>query len=296
MHALFDKDTANNRWAIQSRVLREFVEHFGPKTEQLDIYSENGRATFTSYTEKIMDGKEILKQPLQTSVAIETLEFEEFSVQEKLHVAISVKDFKAIVTHADTLRTSISALYSQPTQPLQLAYQGDGMQCEFTLMTIGDFRGNSVNPAPAIPRGASARSFVGQNLSTTAEQRNGQNTSAMPPPAQVMPRSIARESTRQRERKPSPPAPKASLDSQSLFIPEDDDDRRWDEPNYGNEDEDTLGWDASADNDGMATSLERSLRNSRTYPGSRGQESNTRAPHTRLPPTQRVDEVPGLFD
>lgn len=56
MHALFVKESANNSWSISSRTLREFVEHFGPGTEQLDIYSENGKVSFTSYTEKIMSG------------------------------------------------------------------------------------------------------------------------------------------------------------------------------------------------------------------------------------------------
>ncbi len=57
MHALFDKSSATNGWRMQSRVLKEFIEYFGPKTEQLDMYSENGRVTFTSFTEKVMDGK-----------------------------------------------------------------------------------------------------------------------------------------------------------------------------------------------------------------------------------------------
>ena len=57
MHALFDKRSASNVWKISAKMLREFSEHFGPKTEQLDVYSENGRATFTCYTEKILDGK-----------------------------------------------------------------------------------------------------------------------------------------------------------------------------------------------------------------------------------------------
>jgi cell cycle checkpoint control protein RAD9A len=56
MHALFIKESANNSWSISSKTLREFVEHFGPGTEQLDIYSEDGRVSFTSYTEKIMSG------------------------------------------------------------------------------------------------------------------------------------------------------------------------------------------------------------------------------------------------
>ena len=57
MHALFDKNLANNKWSIQSALLKEYIEYFGPKTEQLDIYAEDGRAIFTSYTEKIMNGK-----------------------------------------------------------------------------------------------------------------------------------------------------------------------------------------------------------------------------------------------
>lgn len=57
MHALFDRNAVKNKWTISASVLRSFVEYFGAATEQLDIYSENGRAQFTSYTEKIMDGK-----------------------------------------------------------------------------------------------------------------------------------------------------------------------------------------------------------------------------------------------
>lgn len=32
------------------------MEHFGPGTEQLDIYSEYGRVSLTSYTDKIVSG------------------------------------------------------------------------------------------------------------------------------------------------------------------------------------------------------------------------------------------------
>ena len=56
-HALFDKNAARNRWSIEAHVLKTFSEYFGAKTEQLDMYHDGGRATFTSYTEKIMNGK-----------------------------------------------------------------------------------------------------------------------------------------------------------------------------------------------------------------------------------------------
>ena len=57
MHALFERSSAQNQWRSRSRLLRDIIEYFGSKTEQLDIYHEGMRVTFTSYTEKIMDGK-----------------------------------------------------------------------------------------------------------------------------------------------------------------------------------------------------------------------------------------------
>lgn len=54
MYASFDEKAAKNRWSISSRSLRDFADHFGPGTEQLDICSEQGRVTFISYTEKIV--------------------------------------------------------------------------------------------------------------------------------------------------------------------------------------------------------------------------------------------------
>ena len=57
MHALFNKEAANNTWCISAMTLRSLAEYFGAGTEQLDISSEGGRATFTCYTEKVMNGK-----------------------------------------------------------------------------------------------------------------------------------------------------------------------------------------------------------------------------------------------
>ena len=56
MYAVFDKTVSKNHWSIGTHVLKSFGEYFGPKTEQLDIYYEGGRVTFTSYTEKIANG------------------------------------------------------------------------------------------------------------------------------------------------------------------------------------------------------------------------------------------------
>ncbi len=192
---------------------------------------------------------DILKQPLQTSITIDNLDFDNFKVEEQLHIGISVKDFKAIVTHAETLKTSITALYSFPTRPMQLSYHEHGLQCDFTLMTIGDYRGSSVTPAPAAVRQMSPTLVErAPSLQPTIKTAVRPKTTTMPPPSQPLSRSFTKEPQSQRMQRPSPPPPKASLDPESLFLPaEEDDDRIWGERNYDDE-QDTLGWDASANN------------------------------------------------
>ena len=56
-HALFDKARATNKWRIASKLLREYIEYFGQKTEQLDMYLEDDQMTLNSYTEKITNGR-----------------------------------------------------------------------------------------------------------------------------------------------------------------------------------------------------------------------------------------------
>lgn len=188
-----------------------------------------------------------------------------------MHVAFSVKDFRAIVLHAETLKTNVQAYYSLPTKPIQLTYNENGVNCEFTLMTIGDYPGSSTKPAPISVRGSSTTPTGGQPSRQASLQPTQSNTirgveekqrEAMPPPSQPASRSFPRapqsqsgpgsfrpESLSQRTSRPSPPPPKASLDPESLFLPAEDDDRQWDETNYEDE-EDILGWDASGNHVG----------------------------------------------
>lgn len=56
VYVQFDREEAANHWQIESGMLKEYLEHFGPKADQLDISVEGDRAIFTSFTEKLMDG------------------------------------------------------------------------------------------------------------------------------------------------------------------------------------------------------------------------------------------------
>lgn len=56
-HAVFDKRGAVNQWTADPRFLKQITEHFSLSAEQLDMYSDSGKAVFTSFTAKVMDGK-----------------------------------------------------------------------------------------------------------------------------------------------------------------------------------------------------------------------------------------------
>jgi len=200
-------------------------------------------STILIVTESDID---VLKQPLQTTIAIDTQEFSEFSVEEKLHVIISVKDFKAIVTHAGITSTTVSVLYSYPMSPMLLKYHDEGMTSEFILMTTGDLKGSSTMPGLAGSRSNSIRPVTKQTLEASSARSDAKAIASMPPPPRSAAPSIARETTRTRTLGPSPPPPQPSLQSDALFFPEEDDDHRWDP--VDEEDEEMLAWDASGEN------------------------------------------------
>jgi hypothetical protein len=56
-HAVFDKSKATSMWATDPKFLKQLIDHFSLSAEQLDMYTDSGRAVFTSFTTKIMEGK-----------------------------------------------------------------------------------------------------------------------------------------------------------------------------------------------------------------------------------------------
>lgn len=183
---------------------------------------------------------EILKQPLHTTIAVDTLEFGEFSVEDNLHIIISVKDFKAIVSHAGITNTVVKALYSRPTSPMQLTYGEEGISTEFILMTIGESRSASATPAPNGARVNSKRPASRPLEATSSSKRIA--SKMPPPPTNGGAASFGREASRARVTKPEPPPPQPSMQSNELFMPLVDEDQQW-EPADFDGDGDRLQWD-----------------------------------------------------
>lgn len=189
-------------------------------------------------------------------MAIDKKDFDEFIVRDGLHIAINVKDFKAAVIHADSMKAAITARFTRACRPLQLVYTSDdGIDSEFTLMTRGEVDENDNNddgvsrPAsqlsarPTVRRGAVPPEPAASR--PTADSSAAARTS-MPPPAS-RPSVVQPPPSRKPELMSSVASRAALADMKdSLFVPADDD-RQWDEQAYDEEEEahDILGWDST---------------------------------------------------
>ncbi|KAK7751291.1 hypothetical protein SLS62_006697 [Diatrype stigma] len=247
IRAKFDSEQAINNWSISSRTLRQLMDHFGPGIEYLDIHTDDDQfVNLTCFTEKVVRGDEVLKKPLHTSIAVERDEFESFETdEENIHIVVSVKDFRAIIHHAGILGSDITASYSVPSQPMQLRYDGAEIKCEFLLMTVGE-RGA---PGQKTKSSRSSTKAPRQQLEASASRATSRAPGSAPQPvqqpaAQVNPMLSLRPSINRPSQRPPP----ATLQDESLFVTQENDEQ-WDPVNLG-EDEDEeenarLEWDAS---------------------------------------------------
>ncbi|KEY68998.1 hypothetical protein S7711_03305 [Stachybotrys chartarum IBT 7711] len=317
VHAKFNRQESPHHWTMSSKTLRQLMDHFGPGVEFLDINTNGNLVNFTCFSEKKVAPDAVLTKPLQTSIAVEADEFDDIDVEDKLHIVISVKDFRAIIQHAGITGNDLSARYSLPARPIQLTYSSDGISCEFLIMTVGE-RGS--NPAQKTRKGRKAAAQAAAPPLEATSRRASMAPSEgpqRPAPAQHMPTpmipshptpsvnsgraNVSR--TGVFDLRPSQrPNPPPTMRSESLFV----EDEGW-EPvqeedghdDYG-DDNARLGWDDSADQVPSITHVGRTERQTAepepTPEPTRAfeQEQTQDVGEMSLVPTQKLSDVESL--
>ncbi|KAK5081565.1 hypothetical protein LTS08_008400 [Lithohypha guttulata] len=326
LHATFDKQASQNTWTLSARTLRDVVNYFGPKTEHVDWSLHEHNITFTSYTEKVQVGKEIIRQPAHTSVGLSKQDFDQCNIEPGVHVSIPVKDFRFIVAHADTMKSAVRVAYSQGQRPAQFTYGSGGLAAQFTLMTKGTStavsnasraatpaRGLSVRPVSQPPTSVRAQSgtrTTQNDTSPTRPERNGVLATRQPPAAisgegharePVAHDRVGRDAQAQARSRISTsgfietPAPSASNNPDSMFFPAaEDEDASWDPVDYADE-PDMVKWDDGSFHNPSAISSRR-LRDTQSFDTSFRNEREPLGSDLGLAPTQRLSQIQGLFD
>lgn len=185
----------------------------------------------------------VLKKPLHTNISVEMAEFDEVDVQDKLHIIISVKDFRASLQHAQITSGELATYYSEPGRPMKLSYSADGILCDFILMTVGEQDAitqkhkNTRARASKTPKPGPASKPDGSVASNQAEE--------VPKPVQNPPQQNTPPRPRQTQfairPPPVPPRPPVTARSDRsdspLFVEQDDEDQQWEPVDREDEDE-----------------------------------------------------------
>ncbi|KAK4146152.1 uncharacterized protein C8A04DRAFT_35142 [Dichotomopilus funicola] len=303
IHAKFNKAEATNHWVISSRTLRQLMDHFGPGIELLDINTdEEARVVnFTCFTEKVqkrgaLNNEAVLKKPLHTNIAVEMDEFDNVEVQDKLHIIISVKDFRGILQHAQMTSGALTSSYSNPGRPMKLSYGTDGVLCEFILMTVGEK--DALTQKHKNPRGGVAKVTPAPQLDAASHRGSSVTGGNQPePPALRPPQHKTPIRTRHPafEMRPSPVPPPATTRSDSLFVDQDENDEQWEPVNPDEEEEEDTGrleWNATDEPNPSTLRI-----GSYVSKPAETEEAPPERLASGLEPTQRLSEVRrfGLF-
>lgn len=224
---------------------------------------------------------------------MDTLEFSEFAVEELLHIIINVKDFKAIIAHCGHLNVMVKASYSQPSSPMQLTYDLDGIMSNFILMTVG---GSSFMSTLNQKRKESKRPGSEQPQGTGKPLHKKSS-----PQRSILKDLPDKDIVSERPSQPrimitSPPPPKPSIQSESLFLPKEDNDRKWEPLNFDEEEEEMLLWDASEKD---LTTFDSGRRFSMSLTNKEMDKNDSDEISTKgVPPTQTLSQVRnlGIFD
>lgn len=245
-------------------------------------------------------------------MAADRRDFEKIQIEDNMHIAINLKDFKAVVAHAETANATVTARYTQPCKPLQLAYDFEGVNAEFTIMTRGEVEGETTSTSSRVgmPQLSQRQSSAPISVSRMNTPRGPTPSTQMPPPP---PRSRSirplNGSSTQEHLAPTaaserPSTSSVSMDYDSLFVPADDD-RQWDEMDEQEEPQDILGWDASGRQVCRSSGSVQGLKTDETQDNSeptlqeaepdfpKMADARRRPPKDEMgvPPTQRMSQV-----
>lgn len=191
LRAVYDRHSLENRWKIGPSTLKEWVDHFHSRLEEVTFSGSKEWVSMKSFTEGQYENGTLdaLKRPMQTELAIGVDEFEEYTITADVQLTFSLREFKALILLAESSALPIEASFSTGGRPLVLAVETDAYAIELVIATIaGNGTTQPSNPPQIIAR--STRSVQPQARprtttpaprpppSTLANQRNAADNAA----------------------------------------------------------------------------------------------------------------------
>ncbi|KAK9451863.1 Rad9-domain-containing protein [Limtongia smithiae] len=142
-------DDYPNTFAVKAKVLQSYVEHTSGRAEVFSMKFLPDEVVLSSFTDMVSNSKnEVLKQPLQTSIHVNCVEFNDVIVDDQMEAVFSLREFRAFVSLADVLDCSITGSFGSPTEPIVFECDTGDIKTTVLLFT-GDATAETVRATGA---------------------------------------------------------------------------------------------------------------------------------------------------
>jgi len=182
MHAIYQKNTIH-RWVATPRLIREWLNHFYHKLEEISMVCKDGSIIFKSFIDDAVAREDLTDRPLQTEIVINPSEFELFNVICDVELTFNFRELKAILYFGEALGYPVKAFFERDGQPIIFTVNSSNLfEADFVLATLSyedNMQQSQSQPASQLN---SQRYNNNNNRSSQATQ----NSQAMhTPPSQI---------------------------------------------------------------------------------------------------------------
>jgi len=133
LQAIYSKDNLPNKIIVIPRKILDAINNFHTSIEEISLIVMKDTIKWKTY---IDDTKGSMKL-LQTELEMDTVDFEEFRIQQETTLTFCLKEFKAIMNFCDSSGQPVTILFEKGGRPLLLCVKYFGVfESDFVLATL----------------------------------------------------------------------------------------------------------------------------------------------------------------
>ncbi|KAL8280610.1 hypothetical protein RQP46_006933 [Phenoliferia psychrophenolica] len=174
LYARANRGECTSFWIASSRVLKDWTDHFHLRTssssggtEEISFYHGETSCRLKSFgDDPPPSGPDdaLVSRPLATELVVETDDFDRYDIVGEPLITFALKEFKAIITLADTVNALLDVAFTKGGSPILIETKSDFFTATFVIATT-DFDSGTPDASDATKARAKSES---RQPSTTA--------------------------------------------------------------------------------------------------------------------------------
>ncbi|XP_076674271.1 cell cycle checkpoint control protein Rad9 isoform X1 [Andrena cerasifolii] len=161
----YNKDLASNQFSSQPRVLGDALQNFHQHLIEITLEVSSQKLLLRNY----VDDTSGLSNTTRTQVALGRGEFDRYDISSDISITFCMKEFKAILTFAETVGIPASIYFEEAGKPVIFALKNPAFEANLVLSTLNSDADSQTETT-----------LIGTNEKTTKRRVGGKRISKKP--------------------------------------------------------------------------------------------------------------------